>query len=149
MMFPIPRPLVLAAVALAAAAPAAVASGAPEAPVRAEAAVKSYTAKNTIVTGWYKGQRVRYFDLGPLKLRPGNRVAPIWTVANGAREQANIIDVVPGDKGYSPLWSVRVVTWKGGVTPRILDSKAAVDRAAQAGEVTIANKPIVVNCPVI
>ena len=36
-----------------------------------------------------------------------------------------------------------------GVAPRILRSRAEVEAAAAAGEVTIAKTAIVVNCPVV
>ncbi len=68
--------------------------------------------------GFYRGQVVSYFDLGPVKLAKGNKVAPIWAFANGADGQRNVIDTVPGQKGYTPLWAVRLVTWKDGVAPR-------------------------------
>jgi hypothetical protein len=84
-----------------------------------------------------------------VKLAAGNKVAPIWAVTNGADGQVNIIDTVPGRKDYTPLWSVRLVTWKDGATPRVLKSAAAVKKAVAAGEVTIKSPGIVVNCPVL
>jgi hypothetical protein len=56
---------------------------------------------------------------------------------------------VPGRSDYSPLWAVRMVTWKEGVTPRVLRSKRAVDVAVRAGQATVAAAPVVVNCPVL
>lgn len=99
--------------------------------------------------GFAKGQPVEYLDLGPLKLAPGNEVAPLWAVTNGTAEQRNIIDVLPGDPGYTPLWAVVMVTWKDGVTPRTLRSKSDVDAAMAAGDVTLERTDIVVNCPVV
>lgn len=46
---------------------------------------------------------------GPIKLRAGNELAPIWTFTNGDG-QRNVIDTVPGQAGYSPLGEVRRVT---------------------------------------
>jgi hypothetical protein len=99
--------------------------------------------------GFYRGQTVEYLDFGPVKLRPGNKVAPIWSVTNGVEGQVNIIDVVPGQAGYTPLWGVQLVTWKAGATPRLLTSAAAVRKAVGAGEVTVKKAGIVVNCPLI
>jgi hypothetical protein len=99
--------------------------------------------------GFAKGERIQYLDLGPLKLRPGNKVAPIWVVTNGMSEQHNVIDVLPGDPGYTPLWRVRMVTWKEGVAPRTLRSADEVEAALAAGEVTIQQTSTVVNCPVV
>ena len=64
--------------------------------------------------GFYRGQTIEYLDFGPVKLKAGNSVAPIWSVTNGVDGQYNIIDVVPGQKGYTPLWDVMLVTWKDG-----------------------------------
>jgi hypothetical protein len=99
--------------------------------------------------GFYRGQPVAYLDLGPVKLKPGNTVAPIWVVTNGTPDQRNVIDVIPGDDGYTPLWQVRMVTWKDGVTQRTLRSAEEVGSALAAGEVTIEETDVVVNCPVV
>jgi hypothetical protein len=99
--------------------------------------------------GFYRGQVVEYLDFGPVKLAAGNTVAPIWAVTNGADGQRNVIDTVPGRRDYTPLWAVRMVTWKDGRTPRVLRSAADVRRAQKAGDVTVAATDVVVNCPVI
>ena len=92
---------------------------------------------------------ISYLDLGPVKLARGNKVAPIWAFMNGHESQRNIIDTVPGQRSYTPLWAVNMVTWRSGATPRVLTSAAAVQRAQRAGQVTIANAPVVVNCPAV
>jgi hypothetical protein len=99
--------------------------------------------------GFYRGKTIEYLDFGPLKLKAGNKVADIWSVTNGVDGQYNIIDVVPGQKAYTPLWDVVLVTWKDGVKPRKLTSAAAVRKALRAGQVTMKEAGIVVNCPVI
>jgi hypothetical protein len=101
-----------------------------------------------LTSGFYKGRTVRYLDFGPIKLAPGNRVAPIWVFTNGAKGQRNVIDVAPGDEGYSPLWQVNMVTWRGG-NARVLRSAADVRKAVDAGEAVVKKTKIVVNCPVV
>ena len=101
------------------------------------------------VTGYYKGGTVSYLDLGPIKLASGNKVAPLWTVTNGTSDQHNVINVVPGDKGYTPLWDINKVTWRDGVTPRTLKSLADIQAAQAAGEVTVTSANMIVNCPVV
>ncbi len=103
----------------------------------------------TATEGFYRGHTIEYLDFGPVKLEPGNKVAPLWSVTNGVQGQYNIVDVVPGQSGYSPLWSVTLLTWKSGATPRLLTSAAAARKALAAGEVTGKKPGIVVNCPVI
>jgi hypothetical protein len=113
----------------------------------ADGPVKTYS--HDVTLGFYRGRTVSYLDLGPVNLAAGNEVAPIWAVTNGADGQHNIVDTVPGQKSYTPLWSVQMVTWRPGANERLLRSAAAVRAARKAGEVTIRRTPIVVNCPVL
>lgn len=132
--------LLAAAVAGAAFSETAVAS-----PAAAHAAV----AKKPITTGFYRGRTIRYYDFGPIKLKPGNKLAPIWAVTNGVGGQHNIVDTVPGLASYTPLWRVSRVTFKPGVTPHLLRSRADVEAAKSRREVTVTATSTVVNCPVL
>ena len=105
--------------------------------------------KQPLALGFYEGKTVRYFDFGPIKLKPGNKLAPIWTFTNGAAGQRNIIDTVPGEKDYTPLWQVSQVTWAAGKKPRVLRSADEVKKAAAAGELSVKATATVVNCPVL
>ncbi len=105
--------------------------------------------QQSVTLGFYRGKVISYLDFGPVKLAKGNNVAPIWVVTNGVDAQRNVIDTVPGRSDYTPLWAVRMVTWKSSATPRVLRSKQAVLAAVQAGQVTIKAAPVVVNCPVL
>jgi hypothetical protein len=106
-------------------------------------------AKQPVVSGFYSGRTITYYDFGPIKLKPGNKLAPLWAVTNGAPGQHNIVNTVPGQADYSPLWQINMVTFKTGTTPHLLKSKADVDAAAKAGEVTVTSTKTVVNCPVL
>jgi len=128
---------VLVALAVASALPALAADG----PVK--------TFSHDVTLGFYRGQVVSYLDFGPVKLKPGNKVAPIWAFTNGSDGQRNVIDTVPGRKDYTPLWAVRLVTWKEGASVRTLRSAASVAKAEKAGQLTIKAAPIIVNCPVL
>ena len=115
--------------------------------VAADGPVKQFPQNVTL--GFYRGQVVSYLDFGPVKLAKGNKLAPIWVVTNGVEAQRNVIDTVPGRRDYTPLWAVRMVTWKDGATARVLRSRGAVEAALKAGEVTVKAAPLVVNCPVL
>src|SRR5260221_289583 len=106
-------------------------------------------AKQPVVPGFFQGRTITYYDYGPVKLKPGNKLAPIWTVTNGAAGQHNIIDTVPGKTDYSPLWQLNMVTFTSGTTPHLLKSKAEVDAAVKAGAVTLTSTTTRVNCPVL
>ncbi len=132
--------LIATATVLAAAVGAAAMSAATVAPARVAAPVAQTAyapAKQPVATGFYEGTTVRYLDFGPIKLKPGNKLAPIWTFTNGAAGQRNVIDTVPGERSYTPLWRVRKVTWSIGRTRRVLKSADAVKKAAAVGDVTI------------
>lgn len=133
------RRLVLLVVAIALSVPV-LASAAPS-------PVQHFRQSATL--GFYRGKTIEYLDLGPIRLARGNKVAPIWVVTNGADGQRNVIDTVPGQRNYTPLWAVRMVTWKSGVTPRVLTSAAAVRAAVSRGDATLKETATVVNCPVL
>jgi hypothetical protein len=145
-------PLFAAGVAVLAAASIAAAAPQPAAVPRLSAQIQRLAQtpkKQPVVLGFYRGKTVRYFDFGPIKLKPGNKVEPIWTFTNGTDGQHNIIDTVPGQKDYTPLWQVNQVTWAAGKTPRVLKSADAVRKALAAGELEIKQTATVVNCPVL
>jgi hypothetical protein len=106
-------------------------------------------AKKTPTAGFYEGKVIHYYDFGPIKLKAGNKLAPIWAVTNGPSGQHNIVDTVPGRADYSPLWQVSMVTWRASATPRLLRSAADVNAAEKAGEVKVTKTVMVVNCPVL
>jgi hypothetical protein len=130
------------------AAGAAVAAVAATAAV-AHAAPHAAPAKKPVTKGFYRGRTIGYFDFGPIKLRPGNKLAPIWTVTNGVGRQHNIVDTVPGQASYTPLWKVNQVTFKPGAKRHLLRSRADVVAARKRGEITVKATSIVVNCPVL
>jgi hypothetical protein len=99
--------------------------------------------------GFARDKVIHYYELGVVKLRPGNEVLPIWTFTNGVDGQRNIADVVPGTTAYPPLWGVVEATWEAGATPRLLRSHAAMMQAVQARELTLEKTSIVVNCPFV
>jgi hypothetical protein len=112
-------------------------------------AIAATPAKQPVVSGFFQGRTISYYDFGPIKLKPGNKLAPLWSVTNGAAGQHNIVNTVPGQADYSPLWQINTVTFKSGTTPHLLKSKADVDAAVKAGEVTVTTTKTVVNCPVL
>jgi hypothetical protein len=99
--------------------------------------------------GFAKGKVIHYYELGVVKVAPGNEILPIWTFKNGVKGQTNIADVVPGTTDYPPLWSVIEVTWKPGATRTLVRSFEQLQAARKAGAVTLKKLPMVVNCPFV
>jgi hypothetical protein len=105
--------------------------------------------KQKVLVGFYKNRTVNYFDYGRIKLRPGNKLAPIWVFSNGAGGQRSIVDSAPGDKQYSALHKVNTVTWNPEATPRVLRSAATVRSAQASGDVTIKRTSRVINAALL
>jgi hypothetical protein len=99
--------------------------------------------------GFAKGKTIHYYELGLVKVAPGNEVLPIWTFTNGVRGQRNIADVVPGTTAYPPLWGVVEVTWRPGASRRLLRSFEQLQQARRAGDLTLKRTSMVVNCPFV
>lgn len=113
--------------------------------VTAEAAPK----KQKVLIGFHGNRTVKYFDFGRIRLRAGNKLAPIWVFANGAEGQRSLFDSVPGSKRYSALRKVNTVTWAADATRRVLRSAAAVQAARARGDVTIRSTARVINAPLL
>jgi hypothetical protein len=74
----------------------------------------------------------------PAPIAPGTGSDPFYKVTNGVTGQLGIAGVAPGDGPYhGGDWQVFLVTFKEGVTPRLLTSDDAVIAALEAGEVTV------------
>lgn len=143
------RSILVAAAVTVLAALGLAASGQAASSLTATAPAAGGAAKQPVVQGFFDGKTIRYFDYGPIKLRPGNKLAPIWSVKNGPAGQHNIVDVVPGQPGYTGLWQVIEVTWAAGKKPRLLKSADDVKRAAAAGGVRLETTKTVVNNSVL
>ena len=86
--------------------------------------VKTFSQAETL--GYYRGAGRRVSRLRAGEARPGNKVAPIWAFTNGDEGQQNVIDTVPGRSDYTPLWAVRLVTWRDGTGSRRPSLRRAV-----------------------
>jgi hypothetical protein len=110
---------------------------------------KTVPKKQKVLIGFYRNRTVKYFDYGRIKLRPGNKLAPIWVFSNGADGQRPIVDSAPGAKQYSALHKVNTVTWQAGATPSVLRSAAAVKSAQANGDLTITSTTRVINAALL
>lgn len=109
-----------------------------------------------LVSGWYRGEEARYYDFGMTSPASGSAVAvaPIYLLVAGRAAdgspipiegQHNIVDVVPGDEGYSDLWEVMLVTVEPGYEPDSIRSKADIDAAG----LDVVSAGVIVNCPIV
>jgi len=107
------------------------------------------------VSGWYRNRDVFYFDNGANSPAHGFVVedAPIYAFfhADGTpvAGQKNVIDVLPGDAGYSDLWKVTKVVVDASYMANSLRDARSIVAARDAGQVTLETTDIYVNCPVV
>jgi hypothetical protein len=117
--------------------------------------------------GWYQGMIVHYFSFeeAPLEVRAGAvPIAPIYVTFNknpsesdsssgpasgfvteaGSDQTHNVLTALPGDSGYSPLWSVNVYDNQAF---DVVSDLASVEDEAQVS--VLATGVASVNCPVV
>ena len=109
----------------------------------------------TPTAGWYRDREVFYFDHGMNSPAHGSvvEVAPIYAFfrvdGTAVAGQRNVIDVRPGDAGYSDLWRVVKVTVGPSYMANDLRDAGGTLAAAGAGTVTLESTDLFVNCPVV
>ncbi len=156
---------------------AAVACGDGATSVPPRATPQSAKTSFPVIEGWAHGRMVRYLlqevsDPAVAKLMkektgfdvqtvpeladvPAKALANLYLFMNGVAGpnpfgfQRNVIDSVPGEPGYSPLWLHTFVKWKDPSEARELKSESEILAASRAGEVTLEGSELVINCPVI
>jgi len=124
----------------------------------------SAVAGQDTVNGWYEGEEIYYIDGGleaGVTQRGGN---DIYLIGGNRVWQAQVVEFVPGEAGYTPHWNVNIVHTASGVTvddirgsglasehfpEALFDDVAAIRAAESAGLVTIITPGVVVLCPII
>jgi len=110
---------------------------------------------STPTSGWYRNREVFYFDHGASSPGHGFVVdsAPIYAFFHSdgspVAGQKNVIDVRPGDAGYSDLWKVTKVVVPGSYMANSLKDARSILAARDLGQVTLEATEIYVNCPVV
>ena len=113
--------------------------------------VSSKAMKDQI--GNFTGSPVNYEP----NLTKSQDIGNLWIFKNGVKGprfmgfQASVVDSIPGDPNYTPLWKVSIVEWKtsSGITPTILGSDDAIAQAVSKDQITITPTKVVVNCPIL
>lgn len=133
------------------------------------AATGTASAGKTTVNGWYEEEEIYYIDNGVEEGVTERGENDIYLIGGNRVYQAQVVEFIPGEPGYTPHWNVHVVhTASGKTTGDIASSQYASNRfndmtnegplfddladimgAELAGLVTIDEPGIVVNCPII
>jgi hypothetical protein len=86
---------------------------------------------------------------------PQDALANVYAFSNGVAGesmsgfQLSVFDNPPETDGYTPLRLMSVVTWKDETKARELKSADEILAAAEAGELTIKQTPVVLNMPFV
>ena len=123
------------------------------------------SAGRPTANGWYEGEEIYYIDQGIEEGVTARGQNDIYLIGGNRVYQAQVVEFVPGEPGYSPHWNVNVVNTAPGVTLTdiLTDGRFVSDRypealfddvedilgAEEAGLVTIVQPGVVVLCPVI
>ena len=120
----------------------------------------------TTANGWYEGEEIYYINHGIEEGVTERGENDIYLIGGDRLYQAQVVEFVPGEAGYSPHWNVNIVHTAEGVTvDDIVDSPFVSEHyedegvlfddvedilgAMYAGLVTIEQPGIVVLCPII
>jgi len=151
------RPVVLAAVAIAIAAPAAFAAGG------LPALGPATSASEPTYLGFYDGHKDTYLitdtsDKAQAAALHINYSAALGTVkgaplqyfiqGRAAAGQLSVFGSEPGETDYNPLWTEVIVSWKSSAKPVVLTSDNQINALVKAGKLTMKATSIVLNAPI-
>jgi hypothetical protein len=126
--------------------------------------VANASAGVTTANGWYEGEEIYYIDHGVEEGVTERGENDIYLIGGNRVLQAQVVEFVPGEPGYSPHWNVNLVNTTPGVTvadivaspyvsehypEALFDDVQDILDAEAAGLVTIFKPGVVVLCPVI
>ena len=114
--------------------------------------------------GWYEGEEIYYIDQGPEEGVTERGENDIYLIGGNRKFQAQVVEFIPGEAGYSPHWNANLVETAEGVTvadivaspyvsqhypEALFDDVEDILGAEEAGLVTITELGVVVLCPII
>lgn len=123
-----------------------------------------------VVNGWYEGEEIYYIDLGPEEGVTERGENDLYFLGAPRLHQANVVEFIPGEPGYSPHWNIHAVNTATGVNvadivaagyasasfeygssdnPVLFEDVADILAAEADGLVTITSLGLVVLCPVV
>ena len=114
--------------------------------------------------GWYEGEEIYYIDQGIEEGVTERGENDIYLIGGNRVLQAQVVEFIPGEAGYSPHWNAHLVQTAEGVTvadivaspyasghypEALFDDVEDILGAEEAGLVTITRLGVVVLCPII
>jgi hypothetical protein len=116
------------------------------------------------VNGWYEEEEIYYIDGGVEEGVTERGENDIYLIGGNRMFQAQVVEFIPGEPGYSPHWNAHLVNTAIGVTvadivaspyvsdhypEALFDDVEDILGAEQAGLVTVGRLGVVVLCPII
>lgn len=132
--------------------------------VLAMLAVQPVSAGVDTANGWYEGEEIYYIDQGVEAGVTARGENDIYLIGGNRAYQAQVVEFIPGEAGYSPHWNAHLVNTAEGVTvadilaspyasehypEALFDDVEDILGAEEAGLVTVTHLGVVVLCPVI
>lgn len=113
----------------------------------------AYAQRYELRRGWYRGQPVRYFDIGPVALN----VAPVFFFVTGfaagrprfLEGQLPVFSLIPGLDGYSGIWQVHYAVVPPGFTANSVTEARRIVAMALRGAARLVVPGTYVNMPVV
>jgi hypothetical protein len=114
--------------------------------------------------GWYEGDEIYYIDQGREEGVTERGENDIYLIGGDRELQAQVVEFIPGEAGYSPHWNAHLVETAAGVTvadivaspyvsehypEALFDDVEDILDAEEAGLVTVTDLGVVVLCPII
>jgi hypothetical protein len=114
--------------------------------------------------GWYEGEEIYYIEHGVEEGVTERGENDIYLIGGDRVWQAQVVEFIPGEPGYSPHWNAHLVNTAEGVTvadilaspfvsdhypEALFDDVEDVLAAEDAGLVTVTRLGVVVLCPII
>jgi hypothetical protein len=127
-------------------------------------AATGVSAGRPTANGWYEGQEIYYIDQGPEEGVTERGENDIYLIGGNRVWQAQVVEFIPGEAGYSPHWNAHLVTTAEGVTvadiaaspyasehfpEALFDDVEDILGAEAANLVKVTRLGVVVLCPVI
>jgi len=127
-------------------------------------AVQPVSAGVSTANGWYEGEEIYYIDHGVEEGVTARGENDIYLIGGNRVYQAQVVEFIPGEAGYSPHWNANLVNTAEGVTvadilaspyasehypEALFDDVEDILGAEEAGLVTVTHLGVVVLCPVI
>lgn len=118
----------------------------------------------TTTNGWYETEEIYYLDLGLEEGVTELGENDIYLIGGNRMYQSNVVELIPGEPGYSPHWNVHIVHTAPYVTladilaspyvsehypEALFDDVEDILAAEAAGLVVIDVPGLVVLCPIV